>query len=710
MRRFISFLGRFFPILTILFFAVCVQASDDVTDNSAVAAHTRVMLLSSTANVQPGQSFWVGLKMEMESGWHVYWRNPGDSGFPVSIQWKLPEGFHAEEILWPIPESFEEAQMVTYGYADEVLFLSRVSAPVEAFPEDGWLIGAKIDFLACKVICVPGVVRLEKKFPLDQEEIILSEKEISYWLDHVPIAEAGWDIEAFREDRVLVLSGEVQGNNTLPSRLSFYPYDPDLIDHAGKQEVSFSKDSSKLRIPLSVADHKQINSISGVLVADQPWFDGESNLGWAILELPVSEKAQLTAGIQVPAQTMGVWAALLFAFFGGIILNLMPCVLPVLSLKILNFVKQSGESRYEIFQHGLFFSIGIISAFWALAGILIMLRLVGFGVGWGFQFQSPSFLAFMIFLFLLITLNLFGVFDVGSGLGGIAQQGSPRRSGLRGSYWNGVLATVVATPCTAPFMGAALGFALSQPIWVAWLIFSALGLGMALPYLALSMNPGWMRWIPKPGLWMVSLKQSFGFFMLGTLCWLMWVLGVQLGVEGVITMLFACVGFSFGVWLWGRPGGGIQKKIRRNKLIAAMILVIILGFVGFSIGRIPVGLGRSEQGATGWETFSPALVEDYRTQKLPVFINFTASWCLSCQVNNSTTLGRQEVLDAFAAKGVKMIKADWTNYDPVITDALGAMGKSSIPVYVLYPVGAQDPLILPELLTPGIVYDYLEDI
>lgn len=403
--------------------------------------------------------------------------------------------------------------------------------------------------------------------------------------------------------------------------------------------------------------------------------------------------------------------AILFAFIGGMILNLMPCVLPVLSLKIMGFIKQAGEEKSKLRKHGLAFTFGVLISFWALAGLLLILRAGGEYLGWGFQLQSPSFVIVLSVLLFLFGLSLFGVFEIGVTLTAVGQN-TPKGSTYTGSFFSGILATIVATPCTAPFMGSALGFALSQPAYVSMLIFTALGLGMALPYVLLTSIPALLKYVPKPGAWMETFKQFMGFLMVATVLWLIWVLSLQTGAEGVLILLGSLLLVSLSGWIYGR-WSVLHKSLKTRRIAQLISGLILAGALALSLMYIkPVSASTGSvhtQGLIEWQTFSPELVAQLRSEKKPVFIDFTAAWCLSCQVNEKVAFGSEEVQKAFADKGIAALKADWTNKDEVIAKELAKFGRNSVPLYVLY-LPDKEAVLLPEILTPDIVLGYLKDL
>ncbi len=425
-----------------------------------------------------------------------------------------------------------------------------------------------------------------------------------------------------------------------------------------------------------------------------------------------SKKESVTTPIKSDEEPIGIWIALLSAFLGGIILNLMPCVLPVLSLKILGIVQQSGEDSKKRINHGIAFTLGVVSSFLILAGILLLLRAGGEQLGWGFQLQSPAFIILLTILLFLFGLSMFGVFEIGTSLTAVGQSSS-NDTGFIGSFSSGILATVVATPCTAPFMGSALGFALSQPTVLALLIFAMLGLGMALPYLLLTTVPALVKYVPRPGAWMESFKQFMGFLLMATVLWLLWVFSLQVGAEGLLILLAAFIIVSIGGWIFGRWGNIAKPKPTRVKAMILTALFIIGGVVfAFKFIDTNVTVNQSlEKGNIKWQKFTPDLLSNSLKEGKPVFIDFTAAWCLSCQVNEKVAFGSEDVQKAFKKLGVVMLKADWTNSDAMITKELAKFGRNSVPLYVLYSGKEnEEPQILPEIITPGIVLDALKKI
>lgn len=682
----------------------------------------RVRLISEAERIAPGHPFLVAVHFKLQPKWHIYWRNAGDAGLAPIIKWELPEGFSAGEILWPYPHRVPFGEFVNFGYEDETQFLVEITPPKNLTIDRPVTLKAQVDYLICKDICIPqnGSVSLELPVSGQSMPNVEMVARFARARSELPLPQAGWEVEAGIQDTTLnILVRAPQWFTGEIKTLEFFPYEEDYLHNAGNQKTEILEDSWLLKVPLSGMRDADPEKISGVLVSDSGWRGSGSEKGLAI-------EADVRADFEVPSASAN-WGDLLFAIggaiAGGIILNLMPCVLPVLSIKILGFVQQAGEDSRESFKHGLTFALGVLVSFWVLAGALLLLRAGGEQLGWGFQLQSPTFLIILSIFLFLFGLNLFGVFEVGTSLTSVGQ-GSASKSGHFGSFMTGVTATVVATPCTAPFMGTALGYAISQPAWVSMLIFTALGAGMALPYVILASAPGLLKFVPKPGPWMESLKQFMGFLLMATVIWLAWVLGVQAGTDAVINLMVTLLIISFGAWVLGRWGDFTKTKTVRLTAWIIAIAVILIGS-GYSlpiwngidnldaeVSNTAAGLaidGAVQQGKLSWEPYSAELVASLRREGKPVFIDFTAKWCISCQWNKKVALGNASVQNKFLETGVTPVIADWTKRDERITRALAEFGRNSVPLYVLYSGDRnQEPVILPEVLTPGIVLDALD--
>lgn len=684
-------------------------------------------LLAENTSVQPGQPFWMALRLKMDDHWHTYWRNPGDSGMATAIQWTLPEGFTAGPLQWPYPQEIALAPLVSYGYEGEVFLLAEITPPASLQSGQSVAIGAYTSWLVCKDICLPGESGYSVSLPVNRE----APQPDTRWADafaktraQLPINIPDWKVTVAVTDTVVKVHATPPSwfTGTL-SDIRLFPYSDAIVDHAAGHSVYRTASGYLVTMRRSAVMKTIPSHVEGVLVASDGWRGKGSEPALAFLA-PVEATVPIATGslgaigaTTTTAEVGGIWAALALAFVGGMVLNLMPCVLPVLSIKILGFVHQAGDKGSSSWRHGATFTAGVLLSFLALAGALLTLRAGGEQLGWGFQLQSPAFLVLLSSFIFLFGLSLFGVFEIGTSLAGAGGR-LDSKSGYTGSFVSGVLATVVATPCTAPFMGPALGFALVQPPILALSIFAALGLGMAAPYLLLSSVPSLLRYVPKPGAWMESFKQFMGFLMMATVVWLVWVLALQTDPNFVATLLGCFVLLGIGAWVVGRWAGLMATK--KTRLTAWTVAVMLTGVgIALPLGLAPdsaagpVVTSRTGTGASGlkWEPFSQSRVNELLAKGTPIFVDFTAAWCLSCQVNERVVLHSSEVVEAFEKTGIVALKADWTSRDPEITAALAAFGRNSVPLYVLYTGNKEDaPQLLPEILTTGAVLSALENI
>ena len=578
-------------------------------------------LISEVQTVQPGDSFLVALRLEMDEHWHTYWKNPGDSGLSTKLEWELPEGFTADEVQWPYPEKFETPPLVSYGYVEDVILLVQIHAPAKAHLDRKVLLKAKVSWLACKSACLPGSAVV-------CQDVLISHKVKRNKKWHrlfaearakMPIANNEWQARASTQDSTLTISLNkptwFQKNTHEIKELYFFSEQSEVIRYAAVQKFQKTKSGYELKVLLSSQIQGELKNIKGILVADIDWKKFGSARAMAI-DLSVTAAPVVSANTEFSS----IWRALLFAFIGGMILNLMPCVLPVLSLKILGFVQQAGEDKTKSVMHGLSFTGGVMLSFWILAGTLILLRTAGEQIGWGFQLQSPAFLIILSSIIYLLGLNMLGVFEIGVSMTAVGGN-MTRKSGLSGSFFSGVLATVIATPCSAPFMGSALGYALAQPIFASVLIFTAIGLGMALPYMLLSSMPSLLKFVPKPGRWMESFKQFMGFLMLATVIWLVWVLSLQTGTQTVMRLLVTMLLLGFAGWVFGRWGSSFTANYSRllGRAVAASALLAGLAFSLIAVDGISAGSNLNSDSAIPWEKYSPERVAELREAGKPFF-------------------------------------------------------------------------------------------
>ena len=666
--------------------------------------HVAVRLAAENDALVPGGTARLAVELTHEQGWHTYWVMPGDAGLATSFAFSAPEALQISAPQFPVPKTVLTGRLVTFGYEGRTLFPFTVTVPNPA-PFREAVISVHAEFLACREVCVPGEADAEIALPMNPApQPSADAKDIEASLALIPERAEVKGLTAVREDERLRLTVPASTAKITRS-LYFFPLRKGVLSLAAPQRYVAEKDgSASLYLTLDPAFAKAPDGeISGVLAAD----GGPAEGGFA-----VETSARLSAGA-VPAalyrpggeeraaQSASVTSltAAALAFLGGLLLNLMPCVFPVLSLKILQLVGR-GRTGESLLPHGLAFTLGVLLSMAALSGVLIALKSVGMALGWGFQLQSPAVVALLLMLFAAITFNLLGLYEFTAG--SAAAAGSGRRDGLAGSFFTGVLAVVVASPCTAPFMGAALGFALTQPAAEALLVFLALGLGMALPWLLLTLIPGLAGHLPKPGPWMVTFRRIMAVPMALAALWLAWVLSKQVSPAGMAAAAAAVCALGAALWLFGRRQWG--KPSSRGAMAAAGAAALILtGYVASGAADRPAA-----PAADGlWQPWSEEAVELAVSRGRPAFVDFTAAWCVTCQANKLAVLSREDVQAAFSKAGAELFRGDWTNRDPRITAMLAKFGRSGVPLYLLYrPDGSVE--VLPELLTPSAVRDALE--
>ncbi len=663
-------------------------------------------LLSSRDTVAPGERFHVALTQKLAPHWHTYWLNPGDSGEPTQIQWDLPAGAKAGDIAWPAPRAIRVEPLVNFGFEGEVVLPVEITVPADARPGETFSLKANATWLVCEKICIPEEGSFTLDLPVGAASAVdeAAQQRIDAALAALP-KPAGFrgTLSADGDNLALALPGLPAG----ASDLRFFPISDTLIEHAADQPMK-AGDVPGLTLTRSSAFKLEQPDISGVLTFRQDGVpraltlvaDADPALVSKAAETGSNAPRPAVVRIPVPAEgaDLTLLAALAFAFAGGLILNLMPCVLPVLFIKALGFAQTAHRSRTETREQGLIFLCGVLLTFLVLAGAVIALGALGGSVGWGFQLQSPLLVIALAVVMVLIGLNLIGAFEIGGSVVGLGD-GLASRGGRLGAFMTGVLAVVVATPCTAPFMGAAMGYAVTQPPALALSVFMALALGFALPVVALSFAPGLLRLLPKPGRWMLVLKQAFAFPMFATAIWLIWVASVQTGPQGVLAALVAVLAAGFVVWLVGVTRGSLPRRAFGTVLA----VLVALGAGWFTVENAVPGTN-AEARAGDIQAWSPERVATLQAQGKPVFVNFTAAWCITCLANERVALSRQEVKDAFARLGVTYLKADWTNRDSRIAQALAEQGRAGVPLYLFYPARKDGQAeILPQLLTPDAV-------
>ena len=676
--------------------ALCVALPLAAQEQSALVETPQAqarLLAYAPDGVGPGKKVWLGLEMRHQPHWHTYWQNPGDSGLPTRLGWTLPEGVQAGAIHWPAPHKLPLGPMVNYGFEGDLLLPVPLALPA-TLPAGPLKIQLRADWLVCKDVCIPEFGEFELKLPqggaLNSHAARFEEARAAE-----PQALAQTEVRAQVEGQTLAL--QLRG---LPAawqgqKVEFFGTEAGVYDHAQPEQVGWSGDTLMLRVALSEQRSESPETLGAVLRAgDQAGalsFKLEGGWGSAAAAPAVvshSAPAAPAAPAPVPAAPpVSLWAALGLAFLGGLILNLMPCVFPVLSLKALALVREAPHERHL---GAAAYSVGVVLSFVLLAALLLGLRAAGEQVGWGFQLQSPPVVAGLAALFTLIALNLFGLFEFGTWLPSGVAGWRAQRPWLDQAA-TGVLAVAVASPCTAPFMGVALGAALALPPVQALTVFAALGLGMAAPYAALAWIPALAARLPRPGVWMQRLRQLLGFPMLATVLWLVWVLGTQTGLDGALALLVLLLGLAFAIWAWAQGGW-------RWKLPGLIGLLLAALWAAPSLHQPAGAPAMAAPAAAGWGNWTPAAQAEAQARGKPVFVDFTATWCITCQFNKRNALADARVLAAFERAGVALLRADWTLRDATISAELRRLGRSGVPVYALYVPGQTEPKLLPEIL------------
>jgi thiol:disulfide interchange protein/DsbC/DsbD-like thiol-disulfide interchange protein len=638
-------------------------------------------LVAEDKAVAPGGTVTVALEEKIAEGWHTYWKNPGDAGAPTEIQWTLPPGWKADAIQWPRPKRLPVGPLMDYGYEGTPWLLTKLTAPADA--SGTVTIKAAVSWLVCQQICVPEDASLTLIVPVGKQEADPAvAKDFAAARALLP-APSPWKINYALGQTLDLYVAAPSLVAAHPKSADFFPARAGLIKNAAPQTIGFAKDGLVLRLTPGT---KVSGLLEGLLVLTST--DGSIQaLDVAAPAGPVPAAQFETASADSGELTL--WLAMLFALIGGLILNVMPCVLPILALKALSLANHGAAGRNESFAY----AAGAVLSFAALGLAIVALQAGGESIGWGFQLQSPIAVAGFALLVFAVGLNLSGLFEVGSITAG---EGLASRSGLTGAFFTGVLAVAVAAPCTAPFMAAALGFALSQSALSALAVFVSLGVGFSLPFLLFGIWPRALAFIPRPGPWMLTFKQFLAFPMYAAAAWLAWVLSQQAGPNGVAILLGAAIALALGAWLWSATRN--LASAGRATGMAAALLVLLAGLYGVSLLRNASAAPAAQSSKAG-EAYSAAKLDSLRASNRPVFIDATAAWCITCLVNEEAVLSREKVKSAFAAKNVAYLVADWTNRDPEVTALLKDNGRSGVPLYLYYAPGARTPIILPQILT-----------
>jgi thiol:disulfide interchange protein len=684
--------------LTCLVLAGIWIASTDNTVQAQQQAvrHVAVSLVAETRGIVPGQPFHLALRQQIEPGWHTYWSNPGDSGLPTTIDWMLPPDFKAGPFVWPAPERFTVGPVVDYGYQRDILLPVTIDIPANLQVGSNITFAARASWLVCSDTCIPEDAAVSLTVPV----AAVAESD-PRWADEFATARAHtptpnpFTTSAIAEEDKLILR-VATGDASRLRDVMFFPADANVIDNDSPQSVSAG--SSGLALTLVRDQSKPAPAaLNGVLVFRD--LDAADAIAGAIA---------ISAPVRFPAQDafadLGFARALLLALVGGIVLNLMPCVLPVLAIKAFGLVEHARASAREVRLQGIAYTAGVLMSFAAIGAVLIALRSAGAEFGWGFQLQSPLFVAAMIYALFAVGLNLSGIFTIGERMGGVGISLATRKS-YAGSFWTGALATLVATPCTAPFMAAAIGYAITQPWYGSLAIFEAVGLGLAFPYAAIAFAPGLCRLLPKPGMWMLWLKQMLAFPVYGTAVWLAYVLSLEAGAEAASAALAGLVLIAFAAWLYEASRSADRRWRGLAMSFSALAVIGAFGLIVVTANQVATSSSQAaEQGGLNWRPFSQTLVDELRAEGKPIFIDFTAAWCITCRVNERVALSDPAVRRAFAAGDIATLRADWTRQDASITRILEANGRAGVPLYLVYPKAEKggeqrSPVILPQILT-----------
>jgi thiol:disulfide interchange protein DsbD len=706
------------PIATLLLtlaLPLAAGAQSAVVKTDEVRAE---LVAQAPQGIGPGKPVWLGLVIEHAPHWHTYWKNPGDSGLPTTLTWQLPAGAAAGEIAWPTPQRLPVGPLINYGYEGKLL----LPVPLTVLPEfKGETLNIKLSaqWLVCKDICIPQQGEFALRVPVQATTA-----------GHAALFDAAWKAQPRDGADAKVDAELVDGASALRLRiaglpaalqakeLAFFAEAAGVIDHAAKVSGRWDGATWHADVPISSQRFESPSRMHAVLTA--PGQPAGTRVGFAIAgawpalaplaPAAVVETARADVAPPPPAfgfADFGLGTALLFALIGGALLNLMPCVFPILSLKVLGFAGHA-HSRRALVGGGIAYSAGVVLSFVVLAALLLALRASGEQIGWGFQLQAPGFVAALALLFTVIALNLGGLFEFGSVLpSGVAS--ARLRHPLADSFLTGVLAVAVASPCTAPFMGAALGFAFTLPAARSLLLFAVLGLGMALPYLVMSAWPAVARAMPKPGPWMATFKTVMAFPMLATVVWLVWILGQQTSIDGAAALLAVLVALAFALWAWGRVDSTRFARAAWSTLGVALLALSVAWALPTwrEAQAAPAGSAATSAPGQRWQAWSPERVAALHAEGRTVFVDFTAAWCVTCQVNKRSTLTDAGLLADMQTAGVVLLRADWTRRDAAISNELSRLGRNGVPVYAIYRPGATQPSLLPELLTVQTVRDAL---
>jgi thiol:disulfide interchange protein DsbD len=696
---------------------------------AAHASHTQARLILSADTARPGDTVMAGVDLKMEPGWHTYWKNPGAAGMATQIEWHLPPGVTAGEIQWPLPEKLPPLEVTTYGYNDEVVLLVplKLAADLKPGPLD---LKAKVSWLECKEACIPGSGDVEATLNVGAETKPSADAAtIELWKSKTPRPSESWQTRAWWKESA---DGDIRSLlidfflgrtvNWSGVKVDFFPLASDQFEIQSATKRFNGGSGVRLGKVVKKFSGDWPKEIGGVIILENSYSRSGFEVKLTIADrVPagetISASAENSASGPSALPSQPLWRMLLYAFIGGLILNIMPCVLPVIALKILGFVGESRSDPRHVRKLGLVYALGVLVSFLVLAAVVIGVKAAGHHAGWGMQFSSPVFVVCLTTLVMLVALNLFGVFEIN--LGGYALDaagGLASKHGAAGAFFNGVLATMLATPCTAPFLSIALGFAFAQKAPVILLMFLAVGVGLAAPYVVLSWNPAWLKFLPKPGAWMEKFKIAMGFPMLATAVWLFNLAAGSYG-KSVLWLGVFLVLVAFAAWIFGEF---VQRDRTRKGVALAIVLFLLIGGYAFALEnqlnwRAPItasdttGPLKESPDGIAWQRWSPDAVAKARSEGRPVIVDFTADWCLTCQVNKKTSIEIPSVRAKLKESNAVALLGDYTHFPDNITTELNRFNRAGVPLVLVYSKNSgAPPLVLPEILTPGIVLDALD--
>ena len=686
-------------------------------------------LLGGNYDVVPGETIIIGVHLNTRPGWHTYWRNSGDSGLPTTVSWETkPQDWRVSDILWPAPKRYAMEDLVNYGYEGKTLFPIEIEVPITATWGE-YAFKGRVDWLACKDTCIPESQDFSFNLWVEGNTVTTAENlELEMHHGNLPQILEGGHTASQSGDTVTIdidLS-QTKLDHSKAKDIFFYPYETnwDVIKNVMSQSTKMTADRLSISAPIGEKGLDGYETVTGVVTLDDyAYIITASVKKKSLSPLGVSQnqdrlqqrEPEVTHGtLESGIADTGLVFALGMALLGGIVLNLMPCVFPILSIKALGLVSLSGKEKSKMRLHGLAYMVGVLTCFALLALILILLKESGREIGWGIQFQSPIVVLYVSYILFLVGYSLIGVVEFGRSFANAGDRLAGQK-GLKGSFFTGALAVVVATPCTAPFMGTAVSYALSQDSVVTFLVLMALGLGLALPYTLITFIPAIARLLPKPGAWMERFKQFLGFLMFAAVVWLVWVLSQQAGAAGVLLALAGLLLLAFAFWLYAgltsldTTGAKWWRGVRWAVFVAVLAWAL---YLPSQVHNEDFCKAINNEFTGGYETYSAETLANARAEGRAVFVNMTASWCISCLANERTTLSSSAVKQAFANQDVLYLKGDWTNRNPAITEFLNRYRRSGVPLYVYYPEGYNpegEGIVLPQLLTPSIVLDVLNN-